>query len=151
MEDLEWRSIRQLLQVSIQLGLPPQYDKHFHIKLGGRFHSHELCVFVSGHLLDGWCHTTAQPLEKVIIRMRPQDFHTAAKHTSTIRILYSEVGDIDQGPVIDATALPTILAGTAVLRSDKTVKIAELLAGGFGGWSQASWILADGFHTNAVQ
>ena len=78
---------------------------------------------------------------KVLVRVTKQAFDTVLKQATTVRVVQAFVHYENDMVVLDATASPTFFAGTVTVRQDECVEVAEIFAGGFGGWHRAVSVL----------
>ncbi|OLP95288.1 hypothetical protein AK812_SmicGene22606 [Symbiodinium microadriaticum] len=85
----------------------------------------------------------SSPETKAVLRLRKSDWETVGKHCSTLRALWTNVQINGTVVILDATVGPAFIVGSATLREDETVQVVELFCGGFAGWSQAAWALAE--------
>ena len=91
-------------------------------------------------------HRTAdkQGGQTALLRVRLGDWHASVQHADQINALWTQV-NIEAGCIIlDSAIGPAFLSTKVNVESFEVVKVAELFAGGFCGWSQAAYCLQEG-------
>ena len=99
-------------------------------------------VHCSGHMVSRNANSPATIApSKVLIRASKKDFNLILRHSSRVRLVQALVELKDGQVILDAIATPSFFAGHRDVRRDECVVLAEVFAGGFGGWSRASALL----------
>ena len=80
---------------------------------------------------------------KAAVRMTHQQFETLGRHVNEFRILQASIHFEDPFYVLDVTNRPAFMAGYIPLQTGEALRVAELLSGGFMGWSRAGFALRD--------
>ena len=143
-----WRGVQRMLAATSDLGAPLLgHVRHFHVKLTGEAKAQGLDFLVPGTLLEGWAVDAGFPQgsapQRVILRLRAQDWYSVGQYSDTLRILHSTFyRDVEQR-VIDATCGTSVVAGLVKIQESKSVVLAEVFSGSFNGWSQAAYVLRD--------
>ena len=78
---------------------------------------------------------------KVLVRATEQDFETILRRSATVRVIQAFARYEEGMVVLDATSPPTFFAAAIPVRQDECVEVAEVFAGGFGGWHRAVSVL----------
>ena len=89
-------------------------------------------------------HAASNPGHKAVLRVPLSTWFSLLQYSSIVRAVWTQVAVRDNIVVLDATQSPAWLAGDVTLRADETVRIAEIFAGGFAGWTQAAWCIKEG-------
>ena len=83
------------------------------------------------------------PKGVVLLRASFDQYETLLRHVTEVRVMQAHVHVQDHAYILDATAMPTFLAGHVPLRLGETLQVAELFSGAFMGWSRAAWMVRE--------
>ena len=74
---------------------------------------------------------------KLVLLASYQDYEAVLRHVERVKVLRAFVDKDDNDVVLDATGNICFFSGAVPTRIGETLQIAEIFAGGFGGWPRA--------------
>ena len=81
---------------------------------------------------------------KVILRATVQDYQFLLRHVTSVRVLQAFTQTQQGVTIIDATCSASFFAGHVPTAVHESLRVAEVFAGGFSGWSRAAATLRQG-------
>ena len=81
--------------------------------------------------------TTVTSGGKLILKATHQDYDILLRHITTVKVLRAFVRKEDSAILLDSTGDISFFGGSVPVQTHEVLQVAEIFAGGFGGWSRA--------------